>query len=684
MIQTVRPHALRLFSILLAMCGLGIFPSAVVWGQDFPITAHPSARSVSSKQVGVKAPTHLADRFDVSYYHLTLNLNGLRNPILLGRNRIVGTALADTDSLQFDLSTNLALDFVSLTSGQVLAASHQNDKITVVLKTRLLRGTTLELDIVYHGNPISTGFGAFTSIQNVPGKPNTIWTLSEPYGSKEWWPADDQLTDKADSVRITVRVPSPMTVASNGVLLSKTLHMDGSATFDWIHRYPISTYLVSLAIGEYDEYKQTYTRSSALETLYGPGAFPIQHFVYKGADAFRGISPSSGWRLALEMMSVFEDWLGPYPFAKEKYGHAHVTFKGGMEHQTLSSMGNIGAELIAHELAHQWFGNKLTPKSWSDLWLNEGFATMSEFLVYDTDAKYANLQRVLGNIYYQRALLERGTLVQQDTTEVAELFDFNGVYAKGYMVLRMIRGIVGDDVFKQILRTYTATPAFAYGSVTTSDFQHVIEEVSGRSFQTFFDQWVYDGTGYPTYDVNWTNVGTATNPQVRITLSQIQAADESTVPVFEMPVWLEITTANKTYRIQVENGENIQIYTIDVPEEALSVRVDPDRWILRGESPVKVSVDDGSNLGAPFNVSVYPNPSAGAINVHIESTQSETPIQLTVFDLLGRVVRSQSIQRIGDGETDVAVDGSGLPAGIYHIRVAQGSTVRLQSFVITR
>ena len=236
----------------------GAFFSPQVLGQDTPITALAHPLRVQPESVNLQGSSVLSDRFDVSYYHLTLNLNGLRNPILIGRNRIEGTAIADLDSLQFDLSTNMVVDFVSLTSGNVLKTIHQNDKLTVVLGTKLTAGKRLEMDVVYHGNPEETGFGAFSNIQNVSGKPNTIWTLSEPYGSKEWWPSDDQLTDKADSVRITVHIPAPMTVGSNGVLLSRKLNMDGSSTFDWMHRYPISQYLVSLAIGEYDEYVQSY------------------------------------------------------------------------------------------------------------------------------------------------------------------------------------------------------------------------------------------------------------------------------------------------------------------------------------------------------------------------------------------------------------------------------------------
>ncbi|NQV72927.1 T9SS type A sorting domain-containing protein [bacterium] len=627
--------------------------------------------------------------FDVSYYHLTLNLNGLQNPILVGRNRITGKAVVDLDTLLFDLSSNMVVDFVSLTTGKVLSSSHTQDQILVVLENTLTAGSVLDLDIVYHGNPTKTGFGAFTSLQNEPGRPNTIWTLSEPYGAKEWWPVDDELTDKADSVRLTVKVPSPMTVASNGVLLSEFLHNDGSKTFDWMHRYPIAPYLVSLAIGEYDVFHQLYSRPPALAAEFGPASFPIDHFAYKNSNAFQGVSTTSGWHLALEMMSVFEDWMGPYPFAKEKYGHAHVTFSGGMEHQTISSMGNIGAELIAHELAHQWFGDKLTPAFWKDLWLNEGFATMSEFLIYESDPKYDFLKGFLGDIYYDRARAASGTLVLQDTTSINEMFAFSRVYAKGYMVLRMIRGVVGDDVFKQILRTYTSLPAGAYGSVTTQDFQRVVEEVSGRSFETFFNQWVYSGTGYPTYAISSEPIPTPISPfKTRLTITQLQESNESNVEAFDLPLWIHIETSNRTVLVRLENGQRVQTYDIDLDAALVSATVDPDRWVLRGESPISSGFASTSEVPNGLEVSIYPNPANRSFHVQVEVSGGNEPVELRLFDQLGRLVfeerRAVSAPEQLVFLVEPQIQMRSLAPGVYVAQVQHGSTFSSHSVVFIR
>lgn len=621
---------------------------------------------------------HLASsRFDVSYYHLTLNLNGLRNPIVIGRNRISGFALSDLDTLQFDLSSNLTLDFVSNTAGQQLQSSHVANRITIALSKTLEAGQRLDLDIVYHGNPLETGFGSFTSIYNNPEKPNTIWTLSEPYGASEWWPVDNNIADKADSVRVTVRVPAPMTVASNGRLLNRFKHMDGSTTFDWMHRYPISPYLISLAIGEYDEYEQWYTRPSDLAAKYGPQSFPIQHFAYKGSDAFQGISATSGWHLALEMMPIFEEWLGPYPFEKEKYGHAHVTFRGGMEHQTISSMGNIGAELVAHELAHQWFGDKLTPKTWSDIWLNEGFATMSEFLIYESDPKYQGLLNLFSGLYYERAKLSSGPLVSSDTTEVADLFAFSRVYGKGYMVLRTIRSIVGDNVFKSVLQTYLADPEHAYGSVSTDDFKQTLESVSGRNFDTFFDQWVYTDSGLPSYSVDLASTETSAGFVAEVTILQ----NDLDLPVFDLPVWIKINTTGKEVLVQLENSKRQQHYSIEVAAPPLSVELDPFNWILKKASVTSTRTEAEPSIPDDPLFSVYPNPTSGSFSVNWRARSSSTSVTTQVFDVLGRNV-FQEENTVSPGSLSTFRISARLPAGVYFVRVTDNEGSRESSLVI--
>ncbi len=673
----------RGFRVMLILLVTACMPLCV-WAQEQPVTAFPAhvPRVAPAQKSGGPAPAN-SDAFDVTYYHLTLDLAQTRSPLLVGRVRIEGVARSVLRTLEFDLSNLLSVSFVISSEGTVLPWEHRTDRVFVQLPETLQAGDFYALDLVYEGDPQGTGFGSFESIRNDAVYPDIMWTLSEPYGAKDWWPSDDHPSDKADSVRITVTVPKPFTVGSNGVLISESDLPNGSTKFDWLHRYPISTYLVFLAIADYDRTTEQYDRPDDLANRYGPATFPIVHFSFAGSNAYQGISSTSGWRLAKEMMPVYEDWFGPYPFEEEKYGHAHFPIRGGMEHQTMSSMGNIGAELIAHELTHQWYGDKLTAKSWPHLWLNEGFATFGEFVVFDSDPKYRALGNLLKDLYYERSKYAAGTLVLSDTSNVNSMFNFANVYAKGWMVLRMINGMVGDAVMKDIMRTYATLPKHAYGIVESADFQAVVEQVTGRSFDTFFDQWVYSGTGYPVYQAEVMDVGINGNYRARITLRQVQETDDSAVHIFEMPVWLELKTADKTLLLNVENDLREQVYEIDVDSAPISVRVDPENWILKDVSFKSTDRATFGEIPTTLNVKAFPNPARDMIRFEIDNGSLRSQADVEMLNALGQLVGNKTVQLIPNGLSGHVLQFGNVPPGLYLLRVRSGPRIVDRTLIVS-
>jgi len=640
--------------------------------EGIPITAHlstlPHAPRISSGFS--RSGSAISSAFDVTYYHLTLNLDRSRSPLIIGRVRVEGAALQDLETIELDLNVNMVVDVIFAESGQSLEFVHQADLLTITTPSAVSEGMRFAFDVVYHGTPQNQQPSSFVAGTRNGGQ-SYIWTLSEPYGGREWWPSEDHPSDKADSVRVTVTVPEPMVVGSNGLLESEIHHDNGTVTFDWVHRYPIASYLVSLAAGVYERRTDLYRRSADLAEQFGNASFPIVHFWYPDVPAYQGISAASGWRLTSDAMEELEDWFGPYPFSNEKYGNAHVTFRGGMEHQTMSSMGNIGIELISHELAHQWFGDQLTPLNWKDLWLNEGFATLGEMLVFESHPDYAGVQDILSDVYFNRALNAAGTLVLQDTTSVTNMFAFSRVYGKGWMVLRMIRGMVGDETFRAILRTYTAAEDLAYGNSRTEDFKKVVEQVSSRSFDTFFEQWVTEGTGYPRYEAVMEDISIPPMYRARITLRQTQEIDESNVSVFEMPVWLQVNTAGANILVLVENDAREQVYELDVPEQPESVLVDPERWILRSAVSLATEIESDVLPRSALSVDVYPNPARSTIQFSVKAPVSARPVA-ELYDLLGRRIWSRPLGRADGGAIVVRVDDIELAPGAYMLRVRDG------------
>jgi aminopeptidase N len=613
---------------------------------------------------------------DVTYYHLDLDVDLVAH-LVSGSVRTVGTVVnAPMSVLTLDLLDNMMVSGVTLgVAGPALGFTHAANALNITLPAPVAPGGAVDVVVSYSGTPSSGGFGYFQF--GIRAGDLYAWSLSEPYGARNWWPCKDHPSDKADSVRVTVTVPSLYRVGSQGILESETIN-GGNTTYDWVSHYPISSYLVSISIGQYVRHLGTYTRSPARAAELGPLSMPLDHLVYDdGSSAL-----PFGWGNVADVIDVFEDWFGPYPFENEKYGHSETTFGGGMEHQTMTSLGGNTVGLVAHELGHQWYGDEISPKTWPHLWLNEGFATYSEILYYQArEATYPGTAANLLVSRYNTAQGAVGTLVLEDTTSVSNMFDFSRVYAKGAVVLNMLRFVVNNDaVFKTILRDYAADPAVEYGVATTADFERVAETVSGLDLTTFFSQWATSGTGYPFYRSfdYWQPSGNG-GYDVWVTLEQFQTLPWSNVNTFETPIEIAVMTTGGQERFRVENNQREQVFHLNVAAEPLYVEIDPDSWILRSEILTGVSEKTPSLLAI---TALAPNPSRNTIAVQFTSGGTDR-VEMEVFDVAGRRVLSRTAGSVS-GIGAQTIDTSSLAAGVYFLRVRSGGAQASRKFVVIR
>jgi len=483
---------------------------------------------------------------------------------------------------------------------------------------------------------------------------------------------------------VTVTVPSLYRVGSQGRLVSETVN-GPNTTYDWVSHYRIATYLVSVAIGDYVRYQDTYTRPAALAARpgYGPLSLPLDHLVYN--DTTNALPP--GWALTADALEVEEDWFGPYPFANEKYGHSEFTFAGGMEHQTMTSIGSGTIAVVSHELGHQWYGDNISPKRWAHLWLNEGFATYAEILYWQArETQFPGTYEAVHDGYYQTARQAPGTLVLQDTTSVQDMFDGTRVYAKGAMVLDMLRYVTGDAMFKQIMQKYAVDPKVRYGNAVTADFQRVAETESGMDLHPFFHQWVTNGTGFPRYAAQskWKSAGGG-NYDVTVTIQQQQTPSQSNIDVFEMPVEIAvngISPADSVYEIhreRVTNNQRSQTFTFQVAQEPTSVVVDPDQRILRADKITNLA----QNVPAyPAISSVGPVPTKGPLTVQY-TLDRDSDVNVQVFDIAGRRVFTQRTTGAA-GLQSFDLDTGKLASGVYFVRLSTAQGNSAKRFVVVR
>lgn len=414
----------------------------------------------SANKIAFKANPNTV-HYDINYHRLYWEVDP-KEAEIKGEVTTYYTALSDLNQIVFDLADNMDVNNIQQ-RGKSLSFTQNNEELIIDLPLTQKKNKLDSLTIFYDGNPVSSGFGSFEI--NTHGSANTpvLWTLSEPYGAKGWWPCKQDLTDKIDSIDVLIKHPIQYKAASNGLLISEK--PEGFSTIThWRHKYPIPAYLIAIAVTNYSVYKE-----NAPEL-----PFDIVNYVYpeglSNTKASTAITP--------DIMLLFNELFEMYPFADEKYGHAQFGWGGGMEHTTMSFMGSWSRGLIAHELAHQWFGNKITCGSWEDIWLNEGFATYLDGLVYenfDGQDVFSQWRKAVVNSVTSSP---SGSTFVTDTTSVSRIFSSRLSYRKGAMILHMLRYKIGDDNFFQGVKNYLADPTLAYSYAKTEDLQRHLEATS--------------------------------------------------------------------------------------------------------------------------------------------------------------------------------------------------------------
>jgi len=567
-----------------------------------------------------------------------------------------------------DLYHNLRVDSV-VNADSRLIFTHSNNLIRIILPAPLDINQEFITKIYYHGNPQESNYRSFgwsTHGINTP----IIWTLSEPYGSPAWWPCKDDPKDKANQVNLNISVPSDLIVASNGILSGVSVSGQRT-TYHWETAYPISTYLVSLAISNYEQFSDWYTFSSGDSMEVAFYVYP-EHLELAKKDL----------SVTVNMLEFYSSIFGEYPFIKEKYGMAIFPWNGGMEHQTITSygsnliQGNHRYDYInAHELAHQWFGDAITMRYWSHIWLNEGFASYAEALWFEN---------LYGKEFYHQYIdafdkypLE-GPLFIADSLNEGALFS-RTVYDKGAFTLHMLRGVLGDSTFFHCLKEYAQKSRFVYMTATTEDFQMLCEEISGMELGWFFEQWVYRGDR-PDYSAQWSVTGSG--PYT----TTLNIAQKNSHP-FKMPLQIKFEGSTADTVFTIWNEDVFHQYSFITYEEPNNLVIDPENWILKTVS-IKKSVDDLRDPPLSFKVEQnFPNPFNPETSIPF-SLPEDAKINLEIFNILGEKIYNQSQEFMAGYHTILwrgeSNQGNRVPTGIYIYRLSTPSASHTRRMILLR
>ncbi len=592
--------------------------------------ARKSAKGWQTKSASLTvAEIAETEKYDVHFYNLDLTMNNI-STYLSGSVQIHAKALVDLDSALIELFESLLVSEIKV-NGNTVNYNRVSNKIRVPVAANAQENFVI--DVAYAGNPPTAqtnplGGSGLTAGSSPSWGNKVVWSLSEPFSAYEWFAVKQSLTDKADSCAVAITVPDTCKAGSNGILEQVVPLGNGFTRYEWKHRHPIDYYLISVAVAKYVEYNvYANPQGSSSPVL-------IQNYVYDNPGTLPNFIDEINE--TADFIELFATQFGPYPFADEKYGHCMAPIGGGMEHQTMTTQGFFEKTLTAHELAHQWWGNHVTCASWCDIWLNEGFASYSEYLML---AALYNGQQANHMTQVHQSVMNQpdGSVWVLDSLNEARIFSGRLTYDKGAGIIHTLRYIIqNDSIFFAALQDFQNT--YAHSTATGLDFKNHVANFCNINLDAFFEQW-YFGEGFPTYQVQYNQNGSDLFLQISHTASM-----PNITPTFTNPISLRILRqgqADTIIRFEINN--NVELFSMyNFGTVVGTIGIDPNNWVINGNGGVTIDPTLGFS-DKPYShntqLEVYPNPSTDFISI---KGQTATLV-FTLYDANGKTVRTGTI-----------------------------------------
>ncbi len=602
--------------------------------------------------------------YDVKFYWLDIEVSSA-NIDVAGNTSITAEVTASVlDTFAFELVPEMTIDSFFFNNVKYNGFTRDGDNVLYAVNAAM-QGELVTAKVYYHGTPPTGGFFAgVTHKHNSTWNKDVTWTLSESFAAKSWFPVKQDLEDKADSAWIFLTCPSDEMVGSEGLLTSVVDLGNGKARYEWKTSHVIDYYLISFAVADYMDYS-IYAHPDSLN---GDSVL-IQNFIYNDPGCL------SYWKDDIDespsILELYSNLYITYPFYDEKYGHCLTQLGGGMEHQTMTTIGGFSFHLVAHEMGHMWFGDNVTCATWSDIWVNEGFATYSDYLANEKLKGWSQAQSFIRNAQNNAMSQPGGTIYipEDEITPGNEWRIFNGrlSYDKGAAIIHTLRHeIQDDDLFFDCLSQYQTQ--YGDSTATGEDFKNVVEDVTGKDWDYFFDQWYY-GEGYPIYDFEWFY----DTSQAEFHLISTQSTSAST-PLFRMLFDVRLTFEDGTDSIvRFEQTKNYNFFISPQSKIVTGVTIDPDNWTMEQVSSLILDIPETEANPAFFTMG--PNPASDKLNIYFGSNNGSEKT-ITISDLSGRVIMHHrtSGQQFG-------FNVSGLAKGTYLVQVTEGKSKMVKRLV---
>lgn len=554
-----RPRFGRIATLIVA---LAVLPSSLTMAQA------PERRPFS--KAGTPRKLERARTYDVRHIRGDLRFDVVKSEIR-GTSTITFSPLSRVgdQSATIDCGPELKVSQVTI-GAKPCQFEHQGNELRLTLDRVYQPNETCTVVIHYAGSP-TRGVRFIKPSPDFPGRKACAWTVGEPEDAHNWIPCYDSPNDRFTS-EMVVTVDKPLMAVSNGDLLSSKDNPDGTSTYHWKLDRELTAYLMSIDIAEFNVYHDKL------------GDLPVDYYVLKEVDE---ATARRAMGKAPKMIDFFNNSIGTaYPY--NRYAQVCIPeFGGGMEHTSKTTMTDSilvdaiahrdrhSDSLVAHELAHQWFGDLMTCRDWSNLWLNEGFASYFDVLFAEHDRGEDAFRLVMANHLSNYLGSDRGyrrPIVETRYGDPWSMFD-SVTYDKGACILHALRGTLGDDAWWKGIREYVAEHKGK--NVETADLRKSLEKSTGRDLGWFFDQWVFHG-GHPELKASWRYEDS--DKSVRIKVEQVQQVDEIT-PLFRLSTTIELGDDAGIRSIPVVIDGKTHEFIIPSAGKPKMVRIDPKGWI---------------------------------------------------------------------------------------------------------
>ncbi|HPO66390.1 MAG TPA: M1 family aminopeptidase [Bacteroidales bacterium] len=554
---------------------------ATLWGNFLVATAQQE-----------KAIAYYTDSscYDVKSYEL--HLTATPDSLYLIGNTHIWAKVEKKDLSKFYIQLNDAFTVDSVViNGKLCTFEHNNHWIKATLSQKIGIGEWLQAIVYYRGYAVSSnvlgGIGIGTSGSN---DCKVLYTLSEPYAALDFFACKQWVADKADSVKVYITTPRPYIAVANGLLQRTEDTQSGLRTFCWESHYPIAYYLIGFAVSEFKTY--TYKFYSPIT---GDSVLFQNFHCYSDSE---WIEQKNGIDRTVALIHYFETLTGTaYPFYLEKYGHVVVPIGGGMENQTITFLQNFDFTLVAHELAHSWFGNYVTCNDWQNIWINEGFATYLSYLAHEKFFPNTASDWLLSCLNLAlRDSLATIYIPDDRVYDPLRIFSYTNTYMKGAYFLHTLRYFVGsDEIFFAVWKSFLQK--FAFRNAGVEDFKAELEAKTGRSWSAFFQEWLY-GKGYPIIQIH----GRAQHKFLQLQGNVRASASDNRYSPIPVPIQIHFQNGRDTL-IHLTLNDTTKRYSFLFASAITGITVDPKHWLM-----AKFDVSFAIDTTPPNSMNVFPNP----------------------------------------------------------------------------